>query len=116
MQTLQEHVASDGFRLRGTAVSRLEGFSDVVLGFALTLLVVSLEVPRTFAELHASLRSFVPFAICFFFLLSIWYEHFTFFRRYGLHDKATIVMKCFLVICRSVLCVSAEVSIYRAHQ
>ena len=32
-----------GFRLRGPEVTRLESFSDVVFGFALTLLVVSLE-------------------------------------------------------------------------
>jgi uncharacterized membrane protein len=97
MHMLEQHVASDGFGLRGTAASRLEGFSDVVLGFALTLLVVSLEVPRTYAELHASMRSFVPFAICFFFLLSIWYSHFKFFRRYGLHDTATVVLNSFLL-------------------
>ena len=30
----------------GREVSRLEGFSDAVFGFALTLLVVSLEVPE----------------------------------------------------------------------
>ena len=29
----------------GCEVSRIEGFSDAVFGFALTLLVVSLEVP-----------------------------------------------------------------------
>jgi hypothetical protein len=34
MQTLNEHIAKDGFRLRGTAMSRVDGFSDVVFGFA----------------------------------------------------------------------------------
>ena len=97
MHMLEQHVATDGFRLPGTAASRLEGFSDVVLGFALTLLVVLLEVPRTYAELHASMRSFVPFAICFFLLLSIWYSQFKFFRRYGLHDTAAVVLNSFLL-------------------
>ena len=34
--------------LGGREVSRIEGFSDAVFGFALTLLVVSLEVPDNF--------------------------------------------------------------------
>ena len=40
---------SDHFRWRGGAVSRIEGSSDCVFGFAITLLVVSLGVPSTFA-------------------------------------------------------------------
>jgi uncharacterized membrane protein len=90
MHALDEHIASDGFRLRGTAMSRVDAFSDVVFGFAITLLVVSLEVPRTFEELNHSLRGFIPFGICFLVLLRLWYSHYKFFRRYGLHDLGTI--------------------------
>jgi len=90
MQVPREHIAKDGFRLRGTAMSRIDGFSDVVFGFALTLLVVSLEVPRTYDEFHEALRGSVPFAICFLLFISTWLSHYQFFRRYGLHDGATI--------------------------
>jgi len=83
-------VTKDGFRLRGTHMSRIDGFSDVVFGFALTLLVVSLEVPRTYDQFHAALLGFFPFAICFLFLILIWMSHFHFFRRYGLHDTPTL--------------------------
>lgn len=97
MTLTREHVARDGFRLRGTKMSRVDGFSDVVFGFALTLLVVSLEVPKTFAELSAVVSGFVPFAISFLFLMMIWHAHYTFFRRYGLEDQTTIVLNAVLL-------------------
>jgi len=37
--------------LRGREMSRIEGLSDAVFRFEITLLVVSLEVPNTFDEL-----------------------------------------------------------------
>jgi uncharacterized membrane protein len=42
---------SKGFRLRGHEVKRIEAFSDAVFDFAVTLLIVSLEVPKSFEEL-----------------------------------------------------------------
>src|SRR5205085_5713780 len=87
----------DGFRWRSHEVSRIEGFSDAVFGFALTLLVVSLEVPRTFDDLLGVMRGFAGFAICFAGFFQIWYRHYVFFRRYGLQDRVTILLNALLL-------------------
>ena len=80
----------DGFRWRGEEVWRFEGFTDAVFAFAVTLLVVSLEVPNTFDELLDTMQGFLAFAISFAMLVWIWYEHYNFFRRYGLRDTITL--------------------------
>src|SRR4026208_1612415 len=77
---------------RRCEVSRIEGFSDAVFAFAVTLLVVSLEVPHTFDELWLAMHQFLAFAICFALLFQVWWRHFNFFRRYGLEDAPTIVL------------------------
>jgi uncharacterized membrane protein len=77
------------FAGRRHEVSRLEGFSDAVFAFAVTLLVVSLEVPRTFDELLLAMRGFLAFAICFALLFQVWWRHHAYFRRYGLEDPVT---------------------------
>ena len=89
--------APDGFRFRGNEPSRVEGFSDAVFAFAITLLVVSLEVPKTFDELLVAMRGFAAFAVCFMLLYSLWHEHFIYFRRYGLRDVTTIWLNALLL-------------------
>ena len=84
--------AGRAVQFRNREISRLEGLSDAVFGFAITLLIVSLEVPKTSAELIATMRGFVAFAFTFFILFTIWYRQFSFFRRYGLEDKVAIAL------------------------
>lgn len=85
------------FRHRAREVSRIEAFSDIVFGFALTLIVISLEVPRSYEELMHEMRGFPGFAICFAVLMWIWYIHHTYFRRYGMTDVYTIVLNTTLL-------------------
>jgi uncharacterized membrane protein len=94
----REEAVQDGFRLRGLAgVSRIEALSDGVIAFAITLLVVSLEVPRTFDELLLTMRGFLAFAITFAMLFHVWFVQYKYFRRYGLNDNFTIWMTACLL-------------------
>lgn len=86
----RRQTGEEDFRWRGEDVTRLEGFTDSVFAFAVTLLVVSLEVPDTFDELLTTMRGFVAFAICFYLLLIVWHDHYKYFRRYGLNDAPTL--------------------------
>ncbi|MEP6617289.1 MAG: TMEM175 family protein [Ginsengibacter sp.] len=85
------------FRLRGHEILRIEAFSDAVFAFAVTLLIVSLEVPKSFEELMVTMRGFFAFGVSFLILMMIWYEQNVFFRRYGMHDVKTVVLNCTLI-------------------
>jgi uncharacterized membrane protein len=85
------------FRYRSHEVSRLEAFSDVVFGFALSLIVISLEVPKTYDALMETMRGILPFAFCFLIFIGLWFAHHEFFRRYGLTDKTTMFLNITLL-------------------
>lgn len=86
-----------GFHYRGHEVKRIETFSDAVFAFAVTLLIVSLEVPKSFEELLVTMRGFFAFAISFALLVLVWWEQHVFFRRYGLEDVKIVVLNAMLM-------------------
>src|SRR5207247_9998688 len=87
------------FRKRGHEVTRVEAMSDVIFGFSISLLVVSLEAPKTYGQMIEMLHGFLPFAVCFWIFVDIWFEHHHFFRRYALQDKPTMFLNtCLLFV------------------
>jgi len=91
-------VMVGGFRHRGHRhVARIESFSDAVFGLSVTLLIVSLEVPKTFDDLLRALAGFPAFALTFVLLAQIWFIQYRFFRRYSLQDNTTIALNMALL-------------------
>ncbi|MBL4710808.1 MAG: DUF1211 domain-containing protein [Flavobacteriales bacterium] len=86
------HISPTGFRYRGVESSRLEHLTDAVFAFAITLLVIASEVPRSYVELQASMYNFIGFIACSLLLLGLWSNHSNFFMNYGMQDRATKIL------------------------
>jgi uncharacterized membrane protein len=83
--------------LRKHKISRLEEFSDAVFGFALTLLVITSTVPRSYTELIELLKGIPAFACCFALLVWIWHEHDRFFEQFPIQDARTVLLNSVLL-------------------
>lgn len=93
----KKKAARRHIKWRGHDILRIESFSDAIFAFAMTLLVVSLEVPKTFAELKMGMSGVPGFAICFSLLFFIWHDQYIFFRHYYLNDTRTIFLNAILL-------------------
>lgn len=87
----------DQFELRGLQMTRVETFTDAAFAFALTLLVVSLNVPGSYDELLSALGGVPAFAASGSLLMMFWYAHHTWSRKFGLDDFATACLSVVLV-------------------
>lgn len=87
----------DGFRPRGEGPSRLDALTDGVFALAITLLVVTNEIPTQFDEFMSALLGFPAFAACFAILVWFWFAHHVYSRRMGLIDAPTTAMTACLL-------------------
>jgi uncharacterized membrane protein len=85
------------FKIRSENASRLENFSDAVFAFSITLLMISLEVPKTFSQILALSDELIAFAINIIPLFIIWQQHRLFFRRFGLDDGTILLWNTALI-------------------
>ncbi len=87
-----------GTRWRGLEVQRMEAFTDTVFAFAITLLAVKLEVPKSFDEMLDAMKDFPGFVLAFAFLYSLWHRHYIFFRKYGIDDRVMVALNGLYVL------------------
>jgi uncharacterized membrane protein len=89
---------TDGFRQRGSEVTRIEAFVDAAFAFAVTLLVISIDtIPGSRDELVLAMKGIPAFAVSFGMIALFWYGHARHTQRYGLDDTASVLMSLVLV-------------------
>ncbi len=88
----------NGFRLRGTEMTRLETFMDAAFAFATTMLVISGgEIPKNYPEMILALKDIPSFIASFLIIMLFWAGHRAWSRRYGLEDRTTLLISISLI-------------------
>lgn len=85
------------FRYRGEETTRIETLSDAVFAIAIGLLLISTTPPVTYYQLQQFTKDIIPFALCIALISIIWYEHFTFFIRYGFRNAYIVFLNTLLL-------------------
>jgi uncharacterized membrane protein len=89
---------SEGYRLRGEAMTRIEVFSDAVFAFAVTMLVISLgSIPENYEQLIVAIKGVPSFLASFAIIMSLWISHRRWSRRFGLDDGISTFLTLALI-------------------
>lgn len=88
----------DGFLNRGAEVTRTDAFIDAAFAFAITLMVISIDViPDTAEKLVDALKSVPAFGASFLLIVLFWRGHADWSRRYGLENRHSQRLSLLLV-------------------
>ena len=83
---------------RERQTTRLETFVDAAFAFALTMLVISVDViPDSMEQLVDALKRIPAFAASFAIVVNFWHGHYRWSRRYGVEDAGSVVLSLLLV-------------------
>lgn len=73
-------------------VHRLEAFSDIVMGFVLAEMAITLAIPRTVPTLNAVFANLLAFAVTFGLVAIVWTMHTRLFATYFVPNPLMIVL------------------------
>jgi uncharacterized membrane protein len=83
---------------RERQTTRLETFVDAAFAFALTMLVISVDViPDSMEQLIEALKRVPAFAASFAIVVNFWHGHYRWSRRFGVEDAGSVVLSLLLV-------------------
>jgi uncharacterized membrane protein len=71
-------------------VHRLESFSDIVIGFSLALLALSLSIPARIVDLATNPWWLIAYFWSFAVISGLWYNHRRLFARYFVADRFSV--------------------------
>ncbi len=95
--------ADKDFRWRGGDISRIEAFADGIFAITVTLLIVSNASVEHFYDVWLLVRDLPAFFLSFAMIMYAWFEHYLFFRRYGLSDGFTIFLNALFLFLNMTL-------------
>jgi uncharacterized membrane protein len=73
-------------------IHRIEAFSDIVIGFCLAEIGLSLSIPSTGATLANLSGNVLVFAASFSMVVTLWWNHHRLFKTYLVLNRVTLVM------------------------
>lgn len=86
------------FRMRGENMTRIETFVAASFGFAITMLIISLDdIPKDIEAFILAIKNVPSFVTSCAVIVLIWYKHADWSRRYGLEDAMTIFLSGALI-------------------
>ena len=87
------------FHMRGENMTRIETFVAASFGFAITMLIISVnDIPKGIEEFILAFKNVPSFICSCAAIIFIWYKHANWSRRFGLEDPMTIFLSGTLII------------------